>query len=312
MYELENLRQEVELLKQRIKYLEDTLATIADRQYIEQSKRVVAMSKLISEVSDGITVKNSVQQEIAKKQEEEKVVFENEISEKLNCSNQDLLVAKDLEENFKYCNAHGGIEIQSVSKAESEKIFVVPEKIAGRTVVGIAKNAFCNMEFQNVRLPNSIRYIGDRAFYGCRNLETINLPNAIERIGSSCFSGTALTVAIMPESLKEIEPMCFSYCRQLNRIFLNNNLEIIRNAAFQWTDVRKVVIPQNVQMIEKGAFNGFSSTMEIAFLGEETRMEMHEYHLSMMLVYCPSDSEAQKEAQLEKVQYKPLGAFDFD
>lgn len=55
MNELESLRQEIELLKQRMKYLEDTFATLADMnksgemgQYIAQRQRALVASKLVN------------------------------------------------------------------------------------------------------------------------------------------------------------------------------------------------------------------------------------------------------------------------
>ena len=39
------------------------------------------------------------------------------------------------------------------------------------------------VDLENLRLPNSIRVIGDNVFYGCDNLKSVVIPNGLEKIG---------------------------------------------------------------------------------------------------------------------------------
>ena len=55
-----------------------------------------------------------------------------------------------------------------------------------------------------IRIPESVKIIGDEAFYYCRGLKKINLPDGLEIIGENAFRGTELTRIEIPASVKEI------------------------------------------------------------------------------------------------------------
>lgn len=54
----------------------------------------------------------------------------------------------------------------------------------GDTVVPLTGN-----RLRAIRLPSSLRIIGDYAFYGCRKLKEISFAGSVERIGSGAFMG---------------------------------------------------------------------------------------------------------------------------
>ena len=311
MDELEKLQQEIEALKRENAELRKTLKTIADRQYIEQSQRVVAVSSLMTAVIGNVPLKYSVQQKLAEALNKERTAMKAKIDENIKDVLQNGSEEDDEGEQFICRNVSDGVEIQRFAGSENKKVLFIPEKLYGRKVIGIGKNAFCNLNFDAVYLSDGIKYLSERAFYGCRKLETINLPDTIERIGVGCFSGTGLINIVIPNKLKVVESMCFSYCRQLKNALLNEQLEYIQKNAFEWTDTSKIIIPQNVKEIERGAFNGLPTNekLEIAFLGEKTKMNLQEYNLTRLTVCCLSGSEVQKEAQEHSVSIKPLGEF---
>lgn len=39
----------------------------------------------------------------------------------------------------------------------------------------------------NIKLPKSLKYIGQQCFYGCSSLKTISIPNSVENIGAEAF-----------------------------------------------------------------------------------------------------------------------------
>lgn len=66
----------------------------------------------------------------------------------------------------------------------------------------------------NVKLPNSIKTIGEQAFEGAINLEEINLHNNITRIDYRAFSGEnlnamKLNINELPTNLEYLGPMAF-------------------------------------------------------------------------------------------------------
>ncbi len=94
------------------------------------------------------------------------------------------------------------------------------------------------------RIPSSlktlvitnVKSIGDHAFQGCVNLESVILSEGIETIGSSSFSGcTGLTEITLPSTVKTIKDYAFRSC-----VF------------------KSIRIPASVTLIERCAFTGSS------------------------------------------------------
>ena len=72
------------------------------------------------------------------------------------------------------------------------------------------KNSAC-INIGYVRIPSSVKTIGDKAFYMCEGLVSVDIvPGGLETIGESAFEGTSLvTVAIPLANLKEVGAYAF-------------------------------------------------------------------------------------------------------
>ncbi len=82
----------------------------------------------------------------------------------------------------------GGVEITGIQKSNSNGVYNVPLKIDGKTVVGIGDSAFYCLKVKSVALPATVKYIGEKAFYGCDTLTSITLPSSVEQIKSNAFT----------------------------------------------------------------------------------------------------------------------------
>ena len=88
---------------------------------------------------------------------------------------------------------------------------------------------------QDVVMPR-VRQIGDRAFWGCRALETLPLPDALESIGDDAFYYcTALTAMRFPAGLRRIGRSAFYGCAQLSVLEIPAIAPEIGRAAFAKT-----------------------------------------------------------------------------
>ena len=70
--------------------------------------------------------------------------------------------------------------------------FRIPSKVNGYKVVGVASGAFAGRkEIKKVIMPNTIQFVGDRAFASCSNLKSFTWSKNLATVGIDAFSNTA-------------------------------------------------------------------------------------------------------------------------
>ena len=88
---------------------------------------------------------------------------------------------------------------------------------------------------KNSVIPNSVRSIGDCAFYGCSGLTKLTLPNSVRSIGDGAFSGcSGLTELTLPNSVMSIGDCAFYGCSGLTELILPNSVRSIGDIAFTY------------------------------------------------------------------------------
>ncbi len=70
----------------------------------------------------------------------------------------------------------------------------------------------------NTCIPDGIKAIGWHAFYMCERLTVIRIPNSVRTIGEEAFWGSGLTSVDIPEGVQEIGDYAFYYCDHLTDI----------------------------------------------------------------------------------------------
>ncbi|GAB6393364.1 MAG: leucine-rich repeat domain-containing protein [Treponematales bacterium] len=84
-----------------------------------------------------------------------------------------------------------------------------------------------------VILPNTLKSIGDYAFYGCGYLTSVTIPASVTSIGDYAFYGcTGLTSITIPASVTSIGNGAFSGCTGLTSITIPASVTSIGNGAF--------------------------------------------------------------------------------
>ena len=116
-------------------------------------------------------------------------------------------------------------------------------------------------KMQMLYLPDSLKIIGEYAFYGCRNLKLQSLPDGLKQIGNSAFSGCeSLSLQALPDSLTQIEVSAFSGCTSLSLQALPDGLTKIENSAFsRCTSLALQSLPKDLTQIGDYAFFGCNS-----------------------------------------------------
>lgn len=149
--------------------------------------------------------------------------------------------------------------VSGIGTANDSQIIIASE-YKGLPVTAIDNDAFMytnlNVDITSIYLPNTIEYIGDRAFYRCAGLLEINLPENITYIGSSAFdSCRSLRSIIIPSKVTTIGDSTFSGCNSLTNIYIPNSIISIGDYAFSWcSQLESITIPDSVTSIGQGAF----------------------------------------------------------
>ncbi|MCR5042614.1 MAG: leucine-rich repeat domain-containing protein [Bacteroidaceae bacterium] len=107
------------------------------------------------------------------------------------------------------------------------------------SVTSIGEKAFAGCEdLETVTLPASVTSIGDEAFYGCSNLTTVTIPSSVTTIGNSAFEECgSLTTINIPANVTSIGGQAFYDCNNLASVTLNSNPTIGEYAFFYNTTV---------------------------------------------------------------------------
>lgn len=127
-------------------------------------------------------------------------------------------------------------------------------------------------DLENITFGKSIRAIGDRAFYYCENLKTINVPD----IGTWCqikfddnYSNPLIYAKnlyinnelaeniIIPDYINSINPYAFVFCESLKSVVLPLSIkEIGRYAFHDCINLKEINFPPNLTKISHGGFSG--------------------------------------------------------
>ena len=182
---------------------------------------------------------------------------------------------------YYYDSSYDGYVVRSYNERIVVDSVVVPSSYddgvnGEKPVVGI-QNAFAsNKNVKSIVLPEGIRFIGNRAFYGS-SVESVNFPSSLEEIGPSAFESSniktsdlsATSIAeipesafkeslleniSLPESLKRIGDNAFDACRVLSIWLPEGLISIGENAFISCFSLRNISVPNGLQSIGDGAF----------------------------------------------------------
>lgn len=135
----------------------------------------------------------------------------------------------------------------------------------------ICEVAFANaVELCSLKLPSSLKEIGDFAFDFCKNLEHVEFGECVTTIKSYAFANCgSLRKFVMPNSVKNFGVGVFSNCQKLKEVTLSNNLTVIPSSSFSCCyGLTKITIPKSVKKIEENAFVCCENLTSVVLNGE--------------------------------------------
>lgn len=135
-------------------------------------------------------------------------------------------------ENIEYLNWYSSLPLSSVTKLLSSSL-------------------------KEVVLGDSVNYIGDEAFKGCKNLSSITIPATVKTIAYGAFAGCdGLTSITIPDGVEYIGDQAFKDCKNLLSVTIPSTIKSIGWEAFAGCEgLKTITIPYGIESIGNQAFS---------------------------------------------------------
>ena len=149
---------------------------------------------------------------------------------------------------------------------EGESTLVLPTEVEGLPVTRIGEKCFEDHdEIEAVVLPETLKVIGYRAFYGCSKLSDMNLPDSLEQTGGWALAHTGFTSVVFPEGFDTLGYGTFYGSRNLETVVLPEGVESIGENTFRGcSKLQSVTIPSAEIEID---IKGFEENSKVTILG---------------------------------------------
>lgn len=123
----------------------------------------------------------------------------------------------DYEGAFFYAGQNGdGIDVIFGNKVEN-----IPEYAFGSYNSELSYVA----KLKQVTIGKNVKNIGDYAFHGCKNLNSITLPDSVTNIGNCAFEDCGLTSVTLTDSVTSIGDYAFCECNSLTDVYYTDSEE---------------------------------------------------------------------------------------
>ncbi|MBQ4072910.1 MAG: leucine-rich repeat domain-containing protein [Clostridia bacterium] len=117
----------------------------------------------------------------------------------------------------------------------SRRDVIIPSTYKGLPVTSIGNRAFYECtSLVSIEIPSSITSIGHYAFVGCTSLTSIEIPSSVTSIGDDAFASCwSLTSIEIPSSVTSIGNFAFYCCMSLTSIVIPSSVTSIGSSAFE-------------------------------------------------------------------------------
>lgn len=157
---------------------------------------------------------------------------------------------------------------------------------ATETVSVTYKSPFGGSYSGEIVVPSSVEHegvaysvtgVGERAFFRCTDLQTIEIPESVQRIGNYAFYLCLdLTSVTMGDGVKSIGRSAFHDCCSLRLITLSKNLTSVGVSAFQGcSSLTEILLPDGVRSLGDGLFFSCSALTSLVVPDGAVRLDWY-------------------------------------
>lgn len=178
---------------------------------------------------------------------------------------------------YMYAEVDGGAAL--ITCTSVDEVIEVPAEIEGLKVIAIYPNCFYQSYANQIKLPDTLREIKERAICMCPNLGSLVVPDSVTDIGEQAFGGcTALTEITLPGGLTSLGDEILFGCTALKTINMSEsgsgNYAVDDGVLYTKDktaliayppakDGKKYKAPSSLREISKSAFCGASNLKKV-------------------------------------------------
>ena len=175
------------------------------------------------------------------------------------------------------------------------------------TVKIIGEEAFyCNKNIESVTIPNTVTSIGEAAFCGCTSLKSLELPDSVRTVAKAAFSFSGISSVSLSNNLTTIPERCFMACYNLTSIKFGKKVSMISDYAFfQCKTMTKLRIPGTVKKLGDNSFFNCWKLTDIYLPSSLTSIEdtaFDDFYTRSFV--CPKSSYAESFLRRKGYSYK--------
>lgn len=130
-----------------------------------------------------------------------------------------------------------------------------------------ARAFYGNSRLAAIKIPQSVRTIGDEAFRECISMKNIGLPEQVDEMGSQVFIQCRSLLSVrIPYGVKNMDAFMFGSCGKLKEVW----------------------VPETVQEIDRNCFSGTFSLSRIHIDPEQIKLLPEKYQNQAALTFMSS------------------------
>ena len=183
------------------------------------------------------------------------------------------IVPKNVVDNVIHVRFHPSvIEVEEKAFMDCIKVKVVVMN-DGLNIIGDRAFWKC-YSLQSINIPSSVTKINSWAFYWCKCLREVVLNEGLREIGGKAFCEcTSIERITTPSTVVEIGEFAFMKCVRLRELVFSEGMKKIGfNALEGCTSLENISIPSTVVEIGNYAFSGCSNLREVVIHNEEIQI----------------------------------------
>lgn len=124
---------------------------------------------------------------------------------------------------------------------------------------------------ESVTIPDTVKVIGDCAFYKCPKLKEIRIPDSVTEVGKRVFDNCqGLKKAVLSKNIEKMGYMMFYNCKSLTDVVLPYGIKVMEQGMFyNCESLKSIKIPNSVKNLHISThFNGCKSLKNITLPDE--------------------------------------------